>query len=343
MQYMKKYIKYELIKRKIIKNNYFEFPQKTSDKPTIFLFFVACGRNMGDHAIVKSETDFIKKILGQNVEIIEITTSQTESALLNLKKYLKPKDIIILSGGGYLGDEYIEAYSPLLKLMKMFSKNKIIIFPQTIYFKNKIQEKIFIKACKKCHKLAIFTREKKSYEIFKSYDINTFLTPDIVLSNAIKIHENEEKILVCLRQDVERGLSSEDNKKIVQIAEKYGEVCITDTVEKTTFAQDERFIYLNSLVRKFATSKLVITDRIHGMIFAYLTNTPCIVFSNYNHKVEGEYEWLKESSKICYLSTFAEDKLSESIDRVLQKQNYDNLPLTNKYYELEEILKKYYE
>lgn len=343
MQYLKKYIKYEIVKRKIIKSNSIKLCRSSCDKPTIYLFFVACGRNMGDHAIVKSEINFIRKVLGQDINIIEITTSQTESALLKLKKVIRSQDIIILSGGGYLGDEYIELYRPLLRLLKIYSKNKIIVFPQTIFFHNKRREELFMKKCKKCDRLAIFLREKISDDIFESYGIRCFLTPDIVLSNDIKKHFDNEQILVCLRQDVERGLSVEDNKKIVKVAQKYGEVCITDTVEEEIFKQNDRFIYLNKLVDQFLKSKLIITDRIHGMIFAYLTNTPCIVFGNYNHKVEAEYEWLKDSLKMQFLADMDEENLMRTIDAVLKEQEYSNFSMKDKYYELEDILKKYYE
>lgn len=38
---------------------------------------------------------------------------------------------------------------------------------------------------------------------------------------------------------------------------------------------------------KFRECELVITDRIHGMIFAAITGTPCIALSNY--KIKGTY------------------------------------------------------
>ena len=54
-------------------------------------------------------------------------------------------------------------------------------------------------------------------------------------------------------------------------------------------AEVRKSVIVNKL-KEFAGAQLVITDRLHGMVFCYLTNTPCIVFSNYNHKVLGTYE-----------------------------------------------------
>ena len=56
---------------------------------------------------------------------------------------------------------------------------------------------------------------------------------------------------------------------------------------------------LNKLLTLFKTSKIVITDRLHGMILSAITNTPCIAINNSNGKVAGVYEkWLKGKSSI---------------------------------------------
>lgn len=44
---------------------------------------------------------------------------------------------------------------------------------------------------------------------------------------------------------------------------------------------------------KFAKSKVIVTDRLHGLIFALITNTPCIVISSYNQKLKEFTDMLK--------------------------------------------------
>lgn len=53
--------------------------------------------------------------------------------------------------------------------------------------------------------------------------------------------------------------------------------------------------------KDFQKSKLVITDRLHGMVFCAISGTPCIAFSNYNHKVKGTYDWIKDLDYIKYV------------------------------------------
>ena len=57
--------------------------------------------------------------------------------------------------------------------------------------------------------------------------------------------------------------------------------------------EEQNKIIINKL-NQFKSSKIVITARLHGMIFSALTEIPCIVFFNNNHKVIGVYQWIKE-------------------------------------------------
>ncbi len=52
------------------------------------------------------------------------------------------------------------------------------------------------------------------------------------------------------------------------------------------------------MLDRFAGSELVITDRLHGMVFAAVTETPCIVLNSRSHKIKGCYEWLKDTGYI---------------------------------------------
>ena len=59
-------------------------------------------------------------------------------------------------------------------------------------------------------------------------------------------------------------------------------------------------------IDQFKQASLVITDRLHGMVFCAITGTPCIALSNYNHKVLETAKWLKEFPFIRYCSDAAE-------------------------------------
>lgn len=344
MNYIYKALRYNIIKRNIKKNNKFVFRQTECDEKKIFLLFVACGTNMGDHAIVEAEKSFIHDTLGDDVQIIEATVSQCENAIDVIRKEAAMTDIIALSAGGYIGDEYIEVYKPLMRLLKIFRNRNIILLPQTIFFHSEARERRFCNTLKKCKSIQVFSREKISQNIFVRNGIQSALVPDIVFS--WKFHYMDEcrnnKVLLCLRHDVERKIDNNEQCIISDALTKYGDIVWTDTVVPDVFPIYERRKVLDQMLTMFACSKMVVTDRIHGMIFAYLTKTPCIVIGNYNHKVESEYEWLKESKYIDFLDSISAESVELAANRVLYAQK-ELSNLNEKFDALREGLIKAYE
>ena len=53
---------------------------------------------------------------------------------------------------------------------------------------------------------------------------------------------------------------------------------------------------IEEMLKKYRKCQLVITDRLHGMIFATITSTPCIALGNYNHKIKSCSETLEPVS-----------------------------------------------
>lgn len=341
MELSKKDLKYQIVKFKLIKEYPFLYHLPKSDDPVIYLFFAACGTNMGDHAIVKAEKEYIEKAIGHKSDIVEILTRESESAIRQLKKKIRKQDLIILSGGGYLGDEYVEVYSPMCRLLKTFAKNQILIFPQTVFFHSKKKEQYFMELCKKCKNLYIYLRERESKSIFDKYGINAELVPDIVLTIPPKPHyEYNGKILLCLRNDVEKLISKEQEQIIRDELEKFGDVVITDTVYPNVFPLDRRNEKLQKIWKNFSECSLVVTDRIHGMVFSYITNTPCIAVGNYNHKVESEYKWLETSENIKFIKDIG--ALADIVPVLFEKRS-NNKAFVSEFDSVAERVKKCFE
>lgn len=309
------------IKIILCKNQYKNYKknQNKNKLNSYILFCTPIHGNIGDQAIAIAEYKFLEDIGIKN--IFEITSPKTDTSCQALKNLIDDKAIIMIHGGGFLGNQWSIEQERLEKVIKTFPNNKIVIFPQTIYFTNNEDGKeaqnraqnIFSK-----HKnLVICAREKKSYSMMKEIFANAkiILIPDIVLY--LKKFEKEFKrdgILLCLRKDPEAKLNSQDREKIYDIVCKYNsKVYWTDTVINEVIETNKRKEALYNKLQEFAKSKLVVTDRLHGMIFAAITKTPCIVLGNYNHKVKGVYEWIKDLDYIEYI-----DNLSE-IEKMVKK------------------------
>lgn len=292
----------------------------------IFLLGTSSHNNLGDHAISVAEVNFLQKNL-KDYRLIEILDHDVCRALPKIRRRIRKDDLVFLHGGGNMGIEYYLHEMIRRKVIKAFPDNKIVIFPQTIDYGDSLIGKIALRHMKKViyqHKhLCIVTRENHSYRLSKQYfpRAQNLLTPDIVLSLYPIRTEGEKQydILLCLRSDREKRLDKEDEAKISTYCKSRGRWIEADMIMREGFHTKDRYEILEKRWKLFAQSRVVITDRLHGMIFSYLTGTDCIVFSNYNHKVRGTYEWLKGCGNIYYfdLDRYDISELKETVEHCL--------------------------
>ncbi|GHH98658.1 polysaccharide pyruvyl transferase family protein [Neobacillus kokaensis] len=309
-----------------------------NQNPIIYLFACPKYRNMGDHAIVVAEKKLISDYC-PNFNVVDIYLDDTYIAAKVIKKLIKKNDIIAFNGGGYIGDEYLHAEKAIRYLLGIFSENKCIFFPQTIFFSNtEVGNKELNKTVDSYSKhpnLLLVAREMKSYNLMKERFVKNkiLLAPDIVFYlNETKVNEERINIVTCLRDDVESTFSISERREIINnLKNTYGNIIVTDTVNKYDVDCDHREIELNKLFNTFKTAKVIITDRIHGMIFAAITETPCVVLSNYNYKVKGTYEWIKHLNYIKFAK--GPDEINGQVKELLNfnTDKYDN-SFANKYY-----------
>lgn len=327
------------------------------NKNRIFLIGTPLHGNLGDQAIAYAEI----KILDENFkdyETFEISTPDVIKNLKGLKKNVKQGDIFVLHGGGNLGDEYFWEEQVRRKVIRAFVNNKIILFPQSIYFhhdKHGIDEFNKTKLIYSKHKnLTLVAREKTSYEIMKQAfsNNNVILTPDIVmyLNKTLPLNKRKGAIL-CLRSDREGILSINQKDNIENSLEKnFDSVISTDTIAKLSYGKDKSVEYminpnqrekeLNKKWKQFKKAELVITDRLHGMLFCAITSTPCIAISNYNQKVSGTYEWIKNLDYIKFVNDAAD--IPKLIDEIKNKEDkvYDNSTLIKNYEKIFDVIKE---
>ena len=139
-------------------------------------------------------------------------------------------------------------------------------------------------------------REKTSYNLVSGKYVTAKLVPDMVMSmNETRRGIKRNGCLICLRNDKEKTMSESETAAVYEsVKQLFGqEVMTTDMRNATDVPLDERPKKLEQKFDEFRHAELVITDRLHGMIFAAITGTACIVMNSRSHKVAGCYEWLK--------------------------------------------------
>ena len=293
--------------------------------------------NLGDNAIMIAEVEFIKKcgIPSKHIECI------TEKEFLKdyeiISKLIGKKRLICGLGGGNMGNQYGSEEKVRRTMLECFPDNKIIIFPQTIFFVGESKEADEQESKKYYNgqaNLTLIAREKESYKKMKQLypDTEILLTPDIVLSAKMETFDvtpqKRKGVLFCLRNDVEKNLSEDIVRRLKEFLKecslKYRE---TDMYSDCDISNDNRRDCIRKKMQEFCSAEIVITDRLHGMVFAAITETPCIVFNNYNHKVEGVYQWIKYLPYIKFVNSI--EDAEKCIPELLKMCNckFDNEPL----------------
>ena len=275
----------------------------SDDTRNIFVFLCGFYQNLGDMAITFSQIRFLRAEF-PDANIIPVPSVETYTATKTIQRYIHDGDLITVLGGGNMDDTYVSLENARLHIVKKFKHNRIVCFPQTYFFSNtkhgRRRESISKRVYEKNNLITIFVREQSSlFRIKKSLrrtDIR--YCPDIVLSLRLPVENTvRDKVLLCLRNDSERQISDHFAEKLINEVDKhFDKVIIHDTIDVplkdcqlNTYEQTLNHFW--SMIRE---CKVVITDRLHCMIFCVINRTPCIVLDNSNHKISGIYgAWLR--------------------------------------------------
>lgn len=275
-----------------------------------FVFLAADYGNLGDVAITYAQEKFLREQI-PDYEIIDVPISETLHSLEQIKQSITEEDIVTIVGGGNIGDLYFDIELLRLLVVKTFTKNRIIVFPQTANYSDSSEATYLKKISKKIYcthpNLTMCAREVVSFNVMKKEypEARVLLMPDIVMTlNERCPIENRSGVIFCLRNDKEKA----DNSNIINQIREFCMVnsipiCNRDThIGRGQLSLDERTAELKSIWCDFRKSKFVVTDRLHGMIFSYITGTPAIVLPNSNLKIEKCYEWIKRCGYIFFMS-----------------------------------------
>jgi pyruvyl transferase EpsI len=324
-----------------------KYKEYKNQKKIIYLLSPLYG-NMGDQAIAYASLKFYKENF-KDYKILEFDRFKIYSEYFSIKNSLNKDDIIVIQGGGNMGNLYMQEEEPRRFIIKNFKNNIIISMTQTISFTNdkfgKKEKEKTRKIYNKNKNLILLAREDTSYkEMIKLFTGNIIEVPDIVFYLEKMINNDIERIFIttCLRNDKESIWKNKKNKFINRLKEDYKNVFIYDTVVNRQITFKSRIDELNAMLNNFKKSKLVITDRLHGMIFCVITRTPCIVLRSLDHKIVESYKWIKDLDYVELIDDLDYNKLKLIIEKLKLRQVDDELGFTYKYYnKLAKTLKSY--
>ena len=135
-----------------------------SDTPRIFILSTHDFGNIGDLAIGYAQSTFLKKTFA-SFDVHEIPRIQLLSNWDQLPLLIKEKDIIVLPGGGNMGDIWLGEENVRRKIISTFTKNKIISFPQSIKYYDSKQLSLSASIYNAHSNMLLAVRDKESYDI----------------------------------------------------------------------------------------------------------------------------------------------------------------------------------
>ena len=307
----------------------------------VFLLNIPSHGNLGDHLISVVEQDFLKEICPEK-RVLLVTSADLYFSWRIALAFVRKEDILCITGGGFMGSLYGDE-GRILAIIRKYRYNKIIFFPQSFYYeKTPSGLKKTAKAARtlSMHKnLFVMTRDKTSYELVRNVLMRmakerVFLVPDITLYAHYPLDRHREGVLWCVRNDAESLMKNE--VLIETISKNLSSSCLnqrsTDTYSPYPIPEEEERNKVFAKLTEFASTQLVITDRLHGMILSAITDTPVIALDNISKKISQTYTlWLSNNPFI----QFCDDpsSMAEVIDSLLHQKNnqFDNKALWTYY------------
>ena len=315
--------------------------RRNTSKKRIYLLNIPSHGNLGDHLISVAEQQFFTNNFPEK-EVILITSADLYFSIRFALMDVCEDDILCVTGGGFMGSLY-EEEDRFLTIMKRFPNNKIIFFPQTIYYEPTPKGEEQIKRAAKvymAHKYLYFmARDKTSYELLQTRLMpnathRVYLIPDIALYAPFSQDNVRSNILWCLRQDTEININNspiiQKIKKIVE--EKQLTESNTDTYVFRSISLEDENREVQLKAEEISKARLVITDRLHGMIYSLITDTPVIALDNLSKKVAQVYNlWLKNIPFVQLVDMNTD--IPSIIEHMLAQTDchYDNCEIRKKY------------
>lgn len=323
-------------------------PKLENNMKYAFIFFAADYNNLGDVAITVAQEKFLRENVSRDFQIVKVYLNNVIGYIKAIKKLNRENIIVTMIGGGNNGSLYEFIERPRRLLLKKLRHYRIISFPQTVTFENtskaKPYESVFRYLCAHCDDLTLVAREKESFSYYQTLECCKVIhTPDIVFSlynEAKKNCSSGNKVGLILRDDKEKATNKNHENILKGILSKFGLYAVAMDTCNIHF-DNNAIELLREYIDKLSDVNFAVTDRLHGMILCYITNTPCIVFNNSNGKIKNTYySWLhKHNNNVYFVDNINSETIIQCVERIINTPKVINEPLDEKFSSLVELFR----
>lgn len=277
--------------------------------------------NIGDLLIWEGELNFLGSLSYQMKDACSINT---HGSLRDVK--IQDNTIILMHGGGNFGDIWRAMQEFRLNILKKYPNNKILIFPQTVFYKDVDLMKSDAKIMGQHKNLTICARDVVSYAILKqNFSNRILLVPDMAFCIPVEQLQQYakpvlDKTLFLKRRDCEL------QKSEYRIPNQFPlEICDWPSMEHIDIVQQgmrcmillrklgvpyledwySNKIYRSNLIKKgvefVSQYKEIYTTRLHVAILSTLLGKPFHFLDNSYGKNKNFYDtWLTDVDGIMF-------------------------------------------
>lgn len=298
------------------------------------LFDAPYYKNIGDVLIWHGELSFLRDTSKE----LEYTCSEKTCTYPDLPNHIT----ILFQGGGNIGDLYINHTKFLLSVVEKYPNHRMIVFPQTVYFKDKYAEKEYLSKIASHKDIHFCCRDYKSYEIVTTYfHDRAILLPDMAFCiNPTDFASFKYKPLLdslyIKRNDVEK-LNSNLNFKFDRISDwppfsgqintsilintLYDRICPIIKSAKLYHNWDNfalnyfRWGMIKSGVNFISPYNKIYSERLHGAILSILLGKDTTIIDNSYGKNSTFYDtWLKNFPNVKIYREGVSEKIQARIE-----------------------------
>jgi pyruvyl transferase EpsI len=294
----------------------------SSTKRHVFVMLAADYGNVGDLAITYAQVRFLERAF-PDATVVPVPISRTVSALKHIRRAAQPDDVVTLIGGGNTGDMYDDIQFLRELVIRSCRRMPVISFPQTVEFSETRYGRWAHRRAAKVYgrhgRMVVMARDTRSLAVLRStFPVRAVvLSPDVVLTvDATTPPAERQDVVVALRADMEQALDVQSQAATLELARELGPVRPRDThVGDVRLGRQAAEETVEAYWADWRGAKVVITDRLHGTIFAVVTGTPCVVLDSGTGKV-GQFcrDWLAGMASIRLVDAVTSDVLAEACE-----------------------------
>lgn len=276
--------------------------------------------NVGDTLIWQGELDFLRKF--------PYKCKGMRSFYSSIPKDIKKDDLILIHGGGNFGDLWELPQEWQMSVVEQYPDNKIIFFPQTVWFMHEENMKKCAEVLSKNKHLTICARDNYSYKTLSKHFVNKILlVPDMAFCinmDKWKVFTSTKETLLLKREDREFKDTDELDgvEKLQNITISDWTTFNEDSWQKRWFRRTKKYLsmfpdlydyyaykvfrpyLIKSGIKLISTHKKIYSTRLHAIILSLLLgrDSDLYWFDNSYGKNKNFYDtWFSDVEGITFI------------------------------------------